>query len=177
MSWKSFFSSCLWSTVHVLILSLSLRESKFTLSWLLRNRQQDIRAWWGRKLWNEGRERSLQRKVTCLYLLVYNSSLQCLWGYGYKAKRSKQAYCAVSKLGVSQLLHESHVIYCIFVSLTVVSRKCCYCMAFEWEGSHGRPGQSTGSAGCMPCVCVDMHKRNKCLAHRFSYLYGLCKEL
>lgn len=83
---KAFFSAFPWSTVSVLILSLSLRESKFTLSWLLRNTQQDINAWWVRKLWNEGRDRSLQKKVPCLYLLVCNSGLQCPWGCIDKAE-------------------------------------------------------------------------------------------
>lgn len=83
---KAFFPAFPWSTVSVLILSLSLRESKFTLSWLLRNTQQDINAWWVRKLWNEGRDRSLQKKVPCLYLLVCNSSLQCPWGCIDKAE-------------------------------------------------------------------------------------------
>lgn len=83
---KAFFSAFPWSTVSVLILSLSLRESKFTLSWLLRNTQQDISAWWVRKLWNEGRDRSLQKKVPCLYLLVCNSRLQCPWGCIDKAE-------------------------------------------------------------------------------------------
>lgn len=83
---KAFFSAFPWSTVSVLILSLSLRESKFTLSWLLRNTQQDINAWWVRKLWNEGRDRSLQKKVPCLYLLVCNSRLQCPWGCIDKAE-------------------------------------------------------------------------------------------
>lgn len=66
--------------MHVLILSLSLRGSKFTLSWLLRNTQQDINYWWVGKLWNEGRDRSLQKKIPCLYLLVCNISVQCPGG-------------------------------------------------------------------------------------------------
>lgn len=61
----------------------------------------------------------------------------------------QEAYCAVSKLGVSQLSHESHVIHYIFVSLTAVSSECrrCCCVAFQWECRHGRPGQSMAAAG------------------------------
>lgn len=82
--------------MHVLLLSLPLRESKFTLSWLLRNTQQDISYWWVRKLWNEGRDRSLQKEVPCLYLLVCKSSLQCRWGCTGKAECRK---CTVLWVG------------------------------------------------------------------------------